>query len=91
MGPFFTSFLGPLGLETAYSLLGPGRWLLEEREGKAGRVGYVAAEIFREGGWLRGERKKRKSSTRKRGAEEFLRKERGKQIKKKKIKFSNKR
>ena len=60
MGPFFTSFLGSLGLETAYSLLGLGRWLLEEREGKAGMVGYVAAEIFREGGWLRGERKKEK-------------------------------
>ena len=50
--------------------------------GCEGRIG-CCRDILR--GWLAKRRtKKRKSSTRKRGAVEFLRKERGKQFKKKK-------
>ena len=59
--------------------------MLQEREGKAARVGYVAVEIFREGGWLGGEPKKKKFYGEKRGWR-ISTEERAKQWKKEKRK-----
>ena len=70
--------------------------MLQEREDKAARVGYVVVEIFREGDWLGGEPKKKKFYGEKRGCrisvegkEKTIKKRKKK--KEKNINFSNKR
>ena len=66
-GPPFHIYFGTTWIGDNIFSPSPYRWLLQEREGKAARVGYVAVEIFREGGWLGGEPKKKKFYGEKRG------------------------